>query len=231
MSQATSFILVDAETHTAEEQLVALAKEAWRRYSGDKNGRARRVFVMGRLCDTLVGGVWRQLMEQFHPGCVTMAVNLLLTRVRKAQLAEEAAAKAAADGGGQKESDIHADPAPAVDAIATLANILYPAKPLPSRTQADKDAAAARAGSRLAIAQHRLDSVTIDGKALRNCTVAEARRWLRQRESDLRAAKRDVRFINMLIATLPSNAVIGEYWRNDNEVDQLYAKAEAEARG
>jgi hypothetical protein len=230
MSQATSFILVDAETHTAEEQLVALAKEAWRSCPGDKNGRARRVFVMDRLRDLPGGALSFHLMEQFYPGCVTMAVNLLLTRVRKVQL-EEAAAKAAADGGGQKVSDIHTAPAPAVDAIATLANILYPAKPLPSRTQADKDAAAARAGSRLAIAQHRLDSVTLDGKALRNCTVAEARRWLRQRESDLRAAKRDVRFINMLIATLPSNAVIGEYWRNDNEVDQLYAKAEAEARG
>lgn len=68
-----------------------------------------------------------------------------------------------------------------------------------------------------------LDRVKINGQRIRLVTVYEARQWL---TTD--GVKR--RFVELLTANLPGNAVIGEYVKSDDEANTLYARAVQEMR-
>lgn len=93
---------------------------------------------------------------------------------------------------------------------------------------ADKQRAAAEATVRVLSRLCRLDTVTVDGKPIGDCTVAEVRLWADRRRNDQRAAGRDVRFALSLIgANLGSNEVIRK-WVKPEEADTMYERAEAE---
>lgn len=102
--------------------------------------------------------------------------------------------------------------------------------PPASNLKALADKQAARAAQRLQaeVRLSRLDTVLIDGRPIGDCTVAEVRTWADTRLSEARSAARDARFAMVLIANLPSNAVIREWWKGPAEVDAIYDAAGAE---
>lgn len=79
---------------------------------------------------------------------------------------------------------------------------------------------------RMEVKLSRLDTVLIDGKKIGDCTVAEVRSWAATRMADAHAAARDARFALSLVANLPSGAVIRDWWKNSDEIDDLYKRAE-----
>jgi hypothetical protein len=91
------------------------------------------------------------------------------------------------------------------------------------------DKQAARNASTVAVMKRlcKLDTVMVNGKPIGDCMVAEVKAWAETRLSDMRAAGRDARFAMILVANLESNKVIRDHWRDPNEVDAQYAKAEA----
>lgn len=93
---------------------------------------------------------------------------------------------------------------------------------------ANKQRAAAEATARVGLRLCRLDTVTVDGKPIGDCTVAEVKTWAERRSADQRSAGRDARFALALVANLPSGAVIRDWWKSGEEVDTIYDRAEAE---
>jgi hypothetical protein len=144
-----------------------------------------------------------------------------------------------ADDGGRGNSDAHGLHAsvvtPSTDAdanrrsgAASVATEPTPASPPAANLTELADKHATRAAQRLQIEQRlsRLDTVMIDGKPIGDCTVAEVRDWATRRGQDARDATRDARFALSLVANLPSNAVIRDWWKRGEEVDEIYQRAE-----
>ena len=86
----------------------------------------------------------------------------------------------------------------------------------------------ARSLASVAIRLSRLDTVLVAGKPIGDCTVAEVRAWAGDRKKSMLEAGRDMRFALSLVSTLPSGAIIRDYYKNGAEVDAIYARAEAE---
>lgn len=150
-------------------------------------------------------------------------------------------------GGGQRVADTQWIDAPATpsrdDALPVAAHLSAPATtemspisllPAAPSKKPDLKMLADKHQARMAnafIVQQKLsklDTVYIGTKRIGDCTVKEVREWAELRLTDMRAAGRDARFALSLVATLPSNAIIREWWVKPAEVDELYAKAEAE---
>jgi hypothetical protein len=154
-------------------------------------------------------------------------------------------------GGGQSRPDIQIPSVPANlsrrdDARLTAERRSEPAitqstpsgqaPAAPNLTQlADKQAARGAANVATAVRLSRLDIVMIYGRSIGDCTVAQVREWAKHRETEMHERKRemceaarDVRFALTLVANLPSGAVIRDWWKRPEEVDMIYASAEAE---
>lgn len=160
-------------------------------------------------------------------------------------------------GGGQRFSDTHADLAPVTPsrddawpkaerrsepAIVTAApNTAPPAAPSSPAMRAaaldksaelkrlaDKQVARTLANIETQKRLSKLDIVLVNGKPIGDCAVIEVRNWIRQRDVDRRMAARDVMFASNLILNLPGNAIVRDQWKDLDEVDRLYEKAEME---
>ena len=228
----------------AQTRMVALdeiACEAWRKFPAKDAGAARRDHIIGKLRLELT---WT-LIEQCQPNVLTQAIGWLLNRTKG--MAKQNTSMKLVDGGGLHGTDTQAGGAPANSSQNTGKTVggdwdghdaqrnRVPTKSSAAEAKAaklkilsdkHKEAGAIRAKTVLTLS--RLDTVMVFGKAIGKCTVAEVKTWIEARQTERREAGRDIRFASVLIANLPSNAVIGDYWKSGKEVDAKYAEAEAE---
>lgn len=240
ISKAT---IADAVAQLRMDGLDKIAHEAWVKWPGKDAGTARRDHVAGHLKLELT---WA-LVEHYQPNTLTQAVGWLLNRGKELYktnkntsislvsgghvacdtLAAPAPANPSRDtakavGGGQERGDTQARRAPAnlsPEALKKAAQL---------KVLADKQQDAEKYRAKTELRLSRLDTVMVFGKTIGKCTVAEVRKWIEARQVEKREAGRDVRFASILIANLPSNAVIGEHWKSADEVNKYYADAEAE---
>jgi hypothetical protein len=249
MSATLKATIGDAISASQNARLERLAFEAWQKWSSPSAGTARRDYVAAGLKLEMT---WT-LIERFQPQTLTLAVGWLLNR-EKDRIAAEGKRNQNTSvklvGGGHNRDDARGLIAPATpsrDAGRPQAgqrsepatgqsapNVRAPAAP-PSTTDAkqakilaDKQQARAVVTAQVEIRLSRLDAVLVFAKKIGQCTVAEVREWITIREREVRDAGRDVQFARNLIANLPSNAVIREWWKSGDEVDAIYAKAEAD---
>ena len=218
---------------TSTQRLVELAQDAWRRHPANSEAAARRTFVQDVLCRDLTF----TLFIEFDRNAIGQAIGWLLNSNRsKVEVAK-------ATGGGQISSDTHGSIAPANPSpdggMPKASRRSEPANPAPSPSVvapaapnltalSDRMAARAAVSAQVQLRLCRLDTVLINGKPIGDCTVAETKAWASIRQQDSRHAARDARFALSLVANLPAAAVIRAHWTNPDEVDTIYAKAEAE---
>lgn len=77
----------------------------------------------------------------------------------------------------------------------------------------------------------RLDTFMVNGRPVGDLTVSEAREWAKERQTTAREAARDTRFVLILCANLRGDMVLRDHWKNADEIESLYKKAEAEYAG
>lgn len=78
------------------------------------------------------------------------------------------------------------------------------------------------------VRQSLLDTFQINGRPIGDCAVSEVRAWAERRQKDARTAGRDARFAMALVANLPGGEVIRSWWKDPDEVERIFKRAEAE---
>jgi hypothetical protein len=67
-------------------------------------------------------------------------------------------------------------------------------------------------------------------KPIGQCSVSEVHLWIEEQNALMREGLIGVRFARALISNLPSNAVVGEVWKDQRSVEDLFSRAEREGR-
>jgi len=213
------------------ELLIQVAEEAWQRYPARNQIRPRREHVRA----VLKGDLTWILLESINPEALVVAVVWLLNQARRRRERDIAELRVKIYGAPAQTT---ADPS-----TETVPPGTHPSTTSPLSEQDPQEGGAptvasaaldARAQERLAARLRvetrlsRLDTVLVDGRPIGDCTVAQARAWATRRRLEMREAGRDQRFALALISNLGSGEIIRHHWRNAEEVDALYDKAEAE---
>lgn len=233
----------------ADRRLMQDAVDAWAAFPGENRAAERRECLTNRLR----GEKTFALLELCEPQALPRLIGrlLLLARGEIREAAKTAdgdrirrdtqLARVPADDAGQGSSDAHTNCA----GIVTLprdagsprgshaaSSVATPNAGSPRGSNlsvlADKQAAAGRQRLATEIRLSRLDTVLVDGKPIGDCLVSEVRAWAQRRKDDARTAGRDASFALNLVANLPGDAIIRQWWKRTEEVDQLYTRAEAE---
>lgn len=219
------------------DRLMAWAVEAWGKYPMAAEAGARRDYICAQLrCDP----TWCLGERYGSVRVMTDWVTALLYHAREmieAQKPKQVPAERSGEGAIGQAIPIVGSPLREVVAGGGQ-DCSEPQSP---RAPAGKPAAVTRAelGRRqqaanarrvaVAVERSRLDSVLIDGRPIGDCTVAEVRAWAESRRATAREAARDVRFALSLTANLPSGERLRDWWRDVQEVDRMYERAERDA--
>lgn len=190
-----------------EERIVEIGRAAYLKWPHANAAGARRDYVIAQLR----GEATFALMFRFAPAALTTAISALLAAIYdeiEAERPERDAGRPA--GGGQLGRVAHLTVAPAETSRPAVE---------PPRTVAARVFA-------LGVAS-RLDAVRIDGKPLRLCTAAEARAWAAKADAEGRTLRIQALFVLALASGLDGGDVLGERWRDEREIEKLYARAEA----
>jgi len=223
-----------------EERVMAIAIEAWRKWSALQGAGARTDHVRRELrADADL--TWAFIKEYGLEDAVTRAVSRLLNDAREAIAAQQPRKRGdarvsveahtrglpgtASDRGGRARPETHATSASPVGRRGgqTTDETQTGTAPLATLSNKHAEASAARLHVELRLA----DRIIVNGVPLRRCTVRDVRIWAEGRQREARNGWRDYLFAQHLIANLPGNEVIGERWR-DNEIEDFYARAGAD---
>lgn len=215
----------------AYEAAMAQALAAWTRWSGADGSASRADLVRQFLSRDPTWAV----LERCSPQVLKFAVAYLLQeaerRIRgsapKAPATPEAAAgtdDGARGGGDQNRSG---DPIAAVPAVA--------ANDSPRAVDATASRSASPEGkprtARTAAALHvhavlnPLDFVRVDGTPIGDLTVGAVRTWAERRTRDAAEAGRDARFALALTANLESGQTLRTWYRNADDVLEVWRRA------
>lgn len=245
---AIALALKQAGFQTPEDRLTQLAVEAWAKYPGANAGSLRRSHVMNALSGEMT---WALLSVWGEKSALGLAVGHMLNKLEPKKTSAGGgqsridtqclrAPDTPSRDDAKPEAERRSEPA---RKAATPTND-QPAAPLPFgqlidgtgqsqkraemlKSLADKQFARTTQTVKTAIRLSKLDTVMVGNKPIGDCTVFEVKRWAESRLADHRAAARDARFAMILVANLEGNKVIRDHWKDPNEVDAQYARAEA----
>lgn len=248
---AIGLALKNAGYETAEERKFKLAAETWKKHPGPNAGLARKSHIM----NALGGEITWSLVQDYDKHTLGLAITHLLnqTEPKKSDTGVKpvgggqksigtqnfSAPATPSQDDARPQASRRSEPA----SSSTTPIGITPAAPpafgqylegtAESRAReklkvmADKQAARNASTVKVMVRLCKLDTVMVNGKPIGDCMVVEVKSWAEVRLSDMRAAGRDARFAMILVANLESNKVIRDHWRDPNEVDEQYAKAEA----
>jgi hypothetical protein len=191
---------------THPERLAKLAEQAWRDFPGERDEGKRRKVVSDRL---RVAELWT-LIETWRPDILGQAVGWLLAEHMPESYREAIQER-------QRE-------------VRGTIEIIPPAERKVVRIQEQRMRRAEQLERTFIKTLSKLDTVLVYGRPIGDCTVADVKVWADQREAEGREAIRDVRFARSLIANLAGNERIRDWWKQPEEVDQIYALSETRGR-
>lgn len=197
-----------------ERSAKALAREAWDRHPN--NAVDRRNYVRTRFMSQ--GVYWA--VSQVNSAALAQGIGWLLNLI-----GEERQPKVTTSH--VTNLTVAAAPGPVITRVtdrghspgAEPLRYKFGFKPDFSGTIAEHNRGAA------ARARSKLDTVLIGGMPLRFSIVSAAREWAEMTEKDIRMLKTDATFIRNLCMNLPGDTVIGEYWKDAEEVEKLYERS------
>jgi hypothetical protein len=258
MSASLKPTLGDAVSVSQNEKLGRLASEAWQKWPASSAGSARRDYIAAGLKLEATWALVEQYQPQVLTYAIGCLLNREKQRLAGEGKKPNSDTGLKPVGGGQAlhatqtasapatPSRDHARPqaergsepaklpttpitgSPAAPTAQDQAQAKAEAKQAQLKILADKQSARGAVSVQVAIKWSRLDTVLVFGKKIGVCTVAEVKEWIGIREQEKRDAGRDVLFAQNLVANLPSNAIIRDWWTSGDEVDAMYARAEAE---
>lgn len=170
----------------ARERLDQMAREAWRQHPYETGAGKRRQFIGAYLRGELT---W-SLVEEWRPSDLGAAVGWLLD-LHKPR--EKPKLVSSSDAPAPQSAEVTRFPGRADRARATQAVL-----------------------AKTMVKLSKLDTFTVNGMPVGDCTPEEAEGWASARECD-------ARFIRMLIQPCPPGRPIRESWDGD-DVDKLYER-------
>ena len=221
------------------EKLRRFAVEAWAAYRSAASSEPRRKYVT----EALRHDPTYVLVNMVNPNMMPQAIGFLLNRTAQ-EIAAEAAknTKPSLVGGGQILADTQDKSAPTKQSpdhdaatqsegeqasCGSIPMLAPPAYPTLSDL-ADKQAARAKDAIATMARLTRLDTFKINGVPIGSCTAGQVRAWAASRKRDSQLALRDERIAMALSSNIPSGDIIRDYWKDEAEIDKVFARAEAE---
>lgn len=214
----------------AYEAAMAQALAAWTRWSGADGGASRAGMVRQFLSKDPTWAV----LERCSPQVLKFAVAYLLQdaerRIRgnaPRTATPEAADRAddgARGGGDRNRSD---DPIAAVPAVAANDSPRANDGPTPRHYSPEGKPRTARTAAALHVhaVLNPLDFVRVDGTPIGDLTVGAVRTWAERRTRDAAEAGRDARFALALTANLESGQTLRTWYRNADDVLEVWRRA------
>lgn len=199
-----------------ERSARALAAEAWDRHP--TSAPERRKYIASRCMSQAI--YWA--MHETNSAALSSAIGWLINlvgeeRQPKATTPHATSLVVAAAAGPIITQSPDRGPRPAAQPL----RYRFGFDPDFSRSIAEQNRdAAARARSKL-------DTVLIGGRPIRFALVSAARQWADMVERDANNLMVDATFIRNLCANLPGDAVIGDKWKDTDEVERLYERSAA----
>ena len=199
---------------------LALAVEAWEAHPDPRVAGPRISYVLGRLKEDLSFQAHNLVDPDANP---RMVRGLLEMAVREGLIegSRESICGMAGGVSGHYTVETHHGGATPIRQP--------PTRPTIAELSRKQQAAGA---ARLAMEVSFLDSLlSINGKPLSRCTVAEARAWAN--EEGTRAARRATGLlyaVRKLTSGLGGNVVLGDVWKNEQDIKDILSRSYAEAK-
>lgn len=194
---------------------------------------AIRSQVMGAVRHDL-SLLW-ELTKDTHITCLNSRVQKMRDKIALERARSKEAQKSS---GGQQVSAAQARAAPrSAGNGSSAASAPKPAaQPAPApkhMTAGEARAHGFRAANEYALrVVCHLDTFMLNGKKLRDCTVAEAMEWAKAEQEAARTHASGARFVLRLSSGMPSNAVFGDYWKGkDGDVNDIFVRVQKEYEG
>jgi hypothetical protein len=199
-----------------ERNAKGLAHEAWDRYPSD--AKERRKYVASRFMSQ--GVYW--MMQKTNPSDLAFGIGWLINVVgeeRQPKVATPSATNlpVASAPGPIVTQTSDRGPRPGAEPL----RYKFGFKPDFAGPIAEQNRGAA------ARARSKLDTVLIGGMPLRFSLVSHAREWADITDKDAQTLKTEATFIRNLCMNLPGDTVIGDYWKDQDEVERLYERSAA----
>jgi hypothetical protein len=193
----------------------ALAREAWERHPTD--AKERRKYLTARFMPQPI--YW--VMHKTNPALLAHGIGWLINLIaeeRQPKIASSVTSLSVAAAPGPiitQNSDRGHRPG------AEPLKYKFGFKPDFSGPISDQNRGAA------ARARSKLDTVLIGGMPVRFSVVSAAREWAAMVDKDAQTLKTEATFIRNLCMNLPGDTVIGDYWKDMDEVERLYERSSA----
>lgn len=197
-----------------ERNAKALANEAWDRHPG--SFQERRKFLISRLMSQ--SAYW--IVQKSDPSAMNNGIAWLLDLVGKERQPKSSSVTSLA---------VATAPGPVITQTPDRGR-RPGAEPFRGKFGLNPrldEAIAEQNRSAAARAVSKLDTFLINGVPLRFITVSDARKWAKMIDDDIRMWKTDATFIRNLCANLSGDMVIGEVWKDVQEIDRLYESSAA----
>lgn len=199
-----------------ERSAKALANEAWDRHPAD--AKERRKYLTSRFMSQ--GIYWA--LQRTNPSVLAPAIGWLINivgdeRQTKGTNPHATSLAVATAPGPIVTHSTDRGPRPGAEPL----RYKFGFRPDFSSSIAEQNRGAA------ARARSKLDTVLIGGMPVRFSLVSAARQWADMVEKDANNLMVDATFIRNLCANLPGDAIVGDNWRDMDEVERLYERSAA----